>query len=88
MNRAADFGITLEDVAITHLSFGTEVGLLRHGAPHQGGIVMFTSRHQTSHTYSCSPPGNLQFTKAVEQKQVAEQDAERAKFVVMLAEQV
>ena len=28
-----------------------------------------------------------QFTKAVEQKQVAEQDAERAKFVVMLAEQ-
>lgn len=22
--RAADFGITLEDVAITHLSFGTE----------------------------------------------------------------
>ena len=29
-----------------------------------------------------------QFTKAVEQKQVAEQDAERAKFVVMLAEQV
>ena len=27
MNRAADFGITLEDVAITHLSFGTEVGI-------------------------------------------------------------
>jgi regulator of protease activity HflC (stomatin/prohibitin superfamily) len=52
MTRAADFGIILEDVAITHLSFGTE------------------------------------FTKAVESKQVAEQDAERAKFVVMLAEQV
>uniref|UniRef100_A0A7R9VF21 Prohibitin n=1 Tax=Chlamydomonas euryale TaxID=1486919 RepID=A0A7R9VF21_9CHLO len=51
MRRAADFGIVLEDVAITHLSFGTE------------------------------------FTKAVESKQVAEQDAERAKFVVMLAEQ-
>ena len=31
---------------------------------------------------------SVQFTKAVEQKQVAEQDAERAKFVVMLAEQV
>lgn len=29
----------------------------------------------------------LQFTKAVESKQVAEQDAERAKFIVMLAEQ-
>ncbi len=49
--RAADFGITLEDVAITHLSFGTE------------------------------------FTKAVEMKQVAEQDAERARFVVLKAEQ-
>lgn len=49
--RAADFGIALEDIAITHLSFGSE------------------------------------FTKAVEAKQVAEQDAERAKFVVMKAEQ-
>ena len=25
MSRAADFGIILEDVAITHLSFGPEV---------------------------------------------------------------
>lgn len=50
--RAADFGIVLEDIAITHLSFGTE------------------------------------FTKAVEAKQVAEQDAERARFVVLKAEQV
>lgn len=49
--RASDFGIILEDVAITHLSFGAE------------------------------------FTRAVEAKQVAEQDAERAKFVVMKAEQ-
>ena len=30
----------------------------------------------------------LQFMRAVEMKQVAEQDAERAKFVVMKAEQV
>ncbi|KAI8468071.1 MAG: prohibitin [Monoraphidium minutum] len=51
MLRASDFGITLEDVAITHLSFGTE------------------------------------FTKAVEMKQVAEQDAERMRFVVLKAEQ-
>ncbi|KAF6256079.1 prohibitin [Scenedesmus sp. NREL 46B-D3] len=51
MVRAADFGIVLEDIAITHLSFGTE------------------------------------FTKAVEMKQVAEQDAERARFVVLKAEQ-
>nr|QKY15293.1 putative prohibitin (PHB) [Polytomella parva] len=51
LERSADFGIILEDVAITHLSFGAE------------------------------------FTRAVEMKQVAEQDAERAKFVVMKAEQ-
>ena len=30
----------------------------------------------------------LQFTKAVEAKQVAQQDAERARFVVMKADQV
>eukprot|EP00798_Chlamydomonas_sp_ICE-L_P030385 gene30385-35392_t len=48
LERALDFGISLEDVAITHLSFGVE---------------------------------------AVEMKQVAEQDAERAKFVVQKAEQ-
>lgn len=30
----------------------------------------------------------FQFTKAVEAKQVAQQDAERAKFVVMRADQV
>lgn len=30
----------------------------------------------------------LQFTKAVEAKQVAQQDAERARFVVLKAEQV
>ena len=51
-SRAKDFGIVLDDVAITHLSFSTE------------------------------------FTRAVEMKQVAAQDAERAKFVVLKAEQV
>lgn len=49
--RATDFSIVLDDVAITHLSFSQE------------------------------------FTKAVESKQVAEQDAQRAQFVVMKAEQ-
>lgn len=34
MARAADFGIVLDDVAITHLSFGTEV---RAGAWGEGG---------------------------------------------------
>lgn len=49
--RAGEFNIKLEDVSITHLTFGKE------------------------------------FTKAVEQKQIAQQDAERAKFVVEKAEQ-
>ncbi|KAI5291550.1 Prohibitin-1, subunit of the prohibitin complex (Phb1p-Phb2p) [Ascosphaera aggregata] len=49
--RAADFNIALEDVSITHMTFGHE------------------------------------FTRAVEQKQIAQQDAERARFVVERAEQ-
>lgn len=49
--RADDFGILLEDVALTHLSF--------------------------SHEYS----------RAIEAKQVAQQDAERAKFIVERARQ-
>ena len=52
MKRATEFNILVDDVAITHLSFGTE------------------------------------FTKAVESKQVAQQEAERARFVVMKADQV
>merc|ERR1712060_344275 len=49
--RAADFGILLDDVAITQLSYSKE------------------------------------FSKAVEHKQVAQQCAERAKFIVMRTEQ-
>ena len=49
--RAGEFHILLDDVAITHLNFGPE------------------------------------FTAACEQKQVAQQDAERAKFAVMQREQ-
>ncbi|KAL5612218.1 hypothetical protein BROUX41_000242 [Berkeleyomyces rouxiae] len=49
--RAAEFHIALEDVSITHMTFGQE------------------------------------FTKAVEQKQIAQQDAERARFIVEKAEQ-
>lgn len=51
IRRARDFNIVLDDVAITHLSYGGE------------------------------------FSRAVEQKQVAQQEAERSKFVVMKAEQ-
>lgn len=49
--RAAQFGIMLDDISITHLTFGRE------------------------------------FTQAVELKQVAQQEAERAKFLVDKAEQ-
>lgn len=51
LNRAKEFNILLEDVSITHMTFGKE------------------------------------FTSAVEQKQIAQQDAERAKFIVEKAEQ-
>ncbi|KAL6452882.1 PHB1 Prohibitin-1 [Candida maltosa Xu316] len=49
--RAREFNIELEDVSITHMTFGRE------------------------------------FTKAVEQKQIAQQDAERSKYLVEKAEQ-
>ena len=49
--RATDFGIVLEDVALTHLSFGVE------------------------------------YSRAIEAKQVSQQDAERSKFVVLRSEQ-
>lgn len=51
IKRAADFNIVLDDVAITHLSYGAE------------------------------------FSVAVEKKQVAQQEAERSKFLVAKAEQ-
>lgn len=51
VRRAKDFNILLDDVAITHLSYGAE------------------------------------FSRAVEQKQVAQQEAERSKFVVAKADQ-
>ncbi|WOK93446.1 prohibitin-3, mitochondrial-like [Canna indica] len=51
VRRARDFNIILDDVAITHLSYGAE------------------------------------FSSAVEKKQVAQQEAERSKFVVARAEQ-
>jgi len=51
LQRAGEFSIKLEDVSITHLTFGKE------------------------------------FTQAVEAKQIAQQDAERAKFIVEKAEQ-
>ncbi|KAJ3044384.1 Prohibitin-1, subunit of the prohibitin complex (Phb1p-Phb2p) [Rhizophlyctis rosea] len=51
LTRANEFGIVLDDVSITHLTFGKE------------------------------------FTDAVEQKVIAQQEAERARFIVEKAEQ-
>jgi len=51
LRRASEFNIALEDVSITHMTFGRE------------------------------------FTKAVEEKQIAQQEAERARFIVEKAEQ-
>lgn len=51
LKRAKEFNIVLEDVSITHMTFGQD------------------------------------FTKAVEAKQIAQQEAERARFVVEQAEQ-
>merc|ERR1712070_248598 len=51
LKRATDFNIALEDVSITHMTFGRE------------------------------------FTNAVEEKQIAQQEAERARFIVEKAEQ-
>ncbi|KAI4094989.1 MAG: hypothetical protein LQ344_001836 [Seirophora lacunosa] len=51
LRRAQEFNIALEDVSITHMTFGKE------------------------------------FTRAVEQKQIAQQDAERSRFIVEKAEQ-
>jgi len=51
LKRANEFNISLEDVSITHMTFGRE------------------------------------FTKAVEEKQIAQQEAERARFIVEKAEQ-
>lgn len=50
--RASQFGLILDDISLTHLTFGRE------------------------------------FTQAVELKQVAQQDAEKARFLVEKAEQV
>ncbi|ACO67377.1 predicted protein [Micromonas commoda] len=49
--RASDFGIVLEDVALTHLAFSSE------------------------------------YSKAIEAKQVSQQEAERSKFIVLKSEQ-
>ena len=97
--RAKEFNILVDDVAITHLSFGTEVtnSSVCSSTSHDRACPCCASQQGLNSlctitcTWRCggSPLGLcLQFTKAVESKQVAQQDAERARFVVMKADQV
>ncbi|KAG2368207.1 band 7 family-domain-containing protein [Suillus spraguei] len=68
LQRAGEFNIKLEDVSITHLTFGKEFTQVRTRLRHIGSIL-------------------IDFIQAVEAKQIAQQDAERAKFIVEKAEQ-
>lgn len=97
--RAAEFNILIDDVAITHLSFGAEVrarewdgGLWYNTGMRNGALTthaLLLSAAALGETLTPCPPLFLpQFTKAVEAKQVAQQEAERARFVVMKADQV
>ena len=61
LQRAGEFNILLEDVSITHLTFG---------------------KVSVGERVECWLTGGQEFTQAVEAKQIAQQDAERAKFIV------
>ena len=66
VTRAAQFGLILDDISITHLTFGRyQYNLFRIGVE----CLIFR-----------------EFTAAVEQKQVAQQEAEKARFLVERAE--
>lgn len=57
MVRAADFGIVLEDIAITHLSFGTEftkVGMWHCAGMHRFGYAMIWMFMDTSGAVTAS----------------------------------
>ena len=82
--RAKEFNILLDDVAITHLSFGAEVCITR-ARPTRFRCYNIDNNNPDRQLTGVL---QLQFTKAVEAKQVAQQDAERARFVVMRADQV
>ena len=96
--RAKEFNILVDDIAITHLSFGTEVKVPCSQNACCGISLAYTLQIAALSLYYDSLNSNtaepellllpLQFTKAVEAKQVAQQDAERARFVVLKADQV
>lgn len=76
MKRAGEFNIVLEDVAIVRfLAFLVSPLFL------QSNPSRLSTRMQTDLTFG------REFTNAVEQKQIAQQEAERARFVVEKAEQ-
>ena len=90
--RAKEFNILVDDIAITHLSFGTEVRgreerRKRDRKMECARALFFIYISLSLSTSSSSFLFLSQFTKAVESKQVAQQEAERARFVVMRADQ-
>ena len=76
LNRAKEFNIMLEDVSIVGPFFSSYLHHARYLYNERTDVV-----RQTHMTFG------KEFTTAVEQKQIAQQDAERAKFVVEKAEQ-
>ncbi|PPQ85728.1 hypothetical protein CVT25_003106 [Psilocybe cyanescens] len=70
LQRAGEFNIKLEDVSITHLTFGKVGQVFEKTYIHSSPTVVYQ-----------------EFTQAVEAKQIAQQDAERAKFIVEKADQ-
>ncbi|OWK49453.1 Prohibitin [Lonchura striata] len=81
--RAATFGLILDDVSLTHLTFGkefTEAVEMKQVAQQEAERARFIVE-KTHLTFG------KEFTEAVEMKQVAQQEAERARFIVEKAEQ-
>ncbi|KAL5064269.1 hypothetical protein RYX36_026006 [Vicia faba] len=78
VRRARDFNILLDDVAITHLSYDQFISC---------GKSRGVAHELVSRIWLAVLDNLEEFSRAVEQKQVAQQEAERSKFVVMKAEQ-
>ncbi|KAH7100221.1 prohibitin [Auriculariales sp. MPI-PUGE-AT-0066] len=87
LQRAGEFNIKLEDVSITHLTFGqasncflfVDISLTAVSGVHAGKFDF------DAELGTCILTSNV--SQAVEAKQIAQQDAERAKFIVEKAEQ-
>nr|CAD7578299.1 unnamed protein product [Timema californicum] len=81
MERASQFGVILDDISIMKLIPGPACPSIKFASlprTESSGFVLFLQTHLTF---------GKEFTQAVELKQVAQQDAEKARFLVEKAEQ-